>query len=116
MSGMVQAKFYCPADGSLHMVVTGHAGSAPKGMDLVCAGVSSLVWALGSAVERMYEQGMLRRCPRVEISEGMAEVIAVPKEENRDAVLMAFWTVQTGLAELDAQFGENVRVAETLRV
>lgn len=112
---MVLARFFSGADGSLHMKAVGHAGAGPKGQDLVCAGVSTLAETLGRAVERLYHQGMLRRCPRVELYEGNAEIIAVPKECYRREVALVFWTVQNGMAELAAGFPGNVQLAETLR-
>jgi uncharacterized protein YsxB (DUF464 family) len=36
--------------GRLHLRIEGHAGSAPKGEDLVCAGVSALGFALLLAI------------------------------------------------------------------
>ena len=112
---MILSKFYCSADGSLHMRAQGHDGAGPKGQDLVCAGVSALTETLARAVERLYFQGMLRRCPRVELYEGNAEIIAAPKEPFRKEVAMVFWTVQNGIAELAASFPGNVTLEEALR-
>ena len=112
---MILAKFYCSGDGSLHMQALGHAGAGPKGQDLVCAGVSTLAETLARAVERMYYQGMLRRCPRVELYEGNAEIIAQPKARFRKEVAMVFWTVQNGIAELAAGFPGNVKLEEAMR-
>lgn len=98
------------------MTLRGHAGAGPKGQDLVCAGASALACTLGRAVERLYEQSMLRRCPRVELYQGNAEVIAVPKERFDRECAMVFWTVQNGIGELAASFPENVRLEEALRL
>lgn len=113
---MIQAKFFRGGDGSLHMRLEGHAGAGPKGQDLVCAAASGLACTLGSTVERLYEQGMLRRVPKVELYEGSAEIVAVPKERFQKEVILVFWTVQTGIAELAASFPGNVRMEEALRV
>lgn len=112
---MILSKFYRGGDGSLHMRAQGHAGAGPKGQDLVCAGVSTLAETLARAVERLYFQGMLRRCPRVELYEGNAEIIAQPKEPFQKEVALVFWTVQNGIAELAASFPENVTLEEALR-
>lgn len=113
---MIEAKFYIGTDGSVHAVVSGHAASAPKGQDLVCAGVSALVTALGAAVERMYWQEMMARCPRIELGEGYAEIIASPKDELYGAAVMAFWVIQNGVAELARTFPEYVKITETMRI
>lgn len=113
---MIRARFYCPADGSIHMHIAGHAGAGVKGADLVCAGASMLACTLAGAVERMYEQQMLRRCPRVELADGAADIIAQPKPGVFQPVLMAFWTVETGIAALAESFPGNVRLEETLHI
>lgn len=113
---MIQAKFYTGADGSLHMAAQGHAGAAPKGQDLVCAAASALAETLAQAVERLYYQGMLRRCPRVELCEGNAEIIAQPKQAFRTEAAMVFWTVQNGIAALAESFPENVMLEEAMRM
>lgn len=113
---MIAARFYCGADGSLHLTMHGHAGAGVKGQDLVCAGVSALACTLGSAVERMYEQRMLARCPRVELSDGSAEIIAVPKERFFRDCAMVFWAVQVGIGALAESFPANVCVEEVMRI
>lgn len=114
---MIQAGFYWgQTDGSLHLTVTGHAHAGPKGHDLVCAGVSVLACTLGSAVGRLYEQAMLARCPKVQLEEGDAKIIAVPKEENREAVQMVFWTIQNGMAAMAECFPGNVELTQALKI
>lgn len=113
---MIQAKFYCGGDGSVHLWMAGHAGAGAKGEDLVCAGASALACTLGAAVERMYEQQMLRRCPKVELYDGNAEIIAVPKARFSQAAMMVFWTIQNGIAALAASYPGNVTLTEVLRV
>ena len=67
---------------------------------------------IAQAVERLYYQGMLRRCPRVELYEGNAEIIAQPKPDFRAEAAMVFWTVQNGMAALAESFPENVMLEE----
>lgn len=114
---MVTAKFYmAPRDGSLHMVLRGHAGSAPAGEDLVCAGVSTLAHSLAEAVLKLYEQGLLRRYPRAEIGAGKAEIIAVPKARFFRETMMLFWLAEVGMGVLEENFPECVRMTEALKV
>lgn len=98
------------------MCMTGHAGAGVRGADLVCAGASMLACTLAEAVERMYEQRMLRRVPRVELEEGRAEIIVLPKRTAFQAAAMAFWTVQTGVNALAESFPGNVHLGETMFV
>lgn len=96
------------------MVMYGHAGSAPKGEDLVCAAASMLAWCLRSTVSRMEE--LLRCPPKLVLHRGRAEIIATPRPEYRAEILMAFWTVQNGIAELAQGFPENVKLRQVLKV
>lgn len=114
---MVQVRFFCrEPDGSVHTTVKGHAGFARKGTDLVCAGVSTLVYTLAEAMERMYFQRMLRRCPRIVMEDGSAEIIAVPKPEYLQEVLLVFWVMEAGLYTLGMHFPGTVAVEEALQV
>lgn len=108
---MIEARFFAK-DGTLNMVLHGHAGAAPKGKDLVCAGVSTLAWALGDAVTRMAP--LLDGAAKVQLEEGYAEVTAKPKGELCTEVTMAFWTIQNGIAALAESFPKNVKLAEAL--
>lgn len=98
------------------LVLNGHAGAGPEGHDLVCAGVSALAGALGSAVERMGRNGMLVEIPRVYLFKGYAFIAAEPKEEWMDAVMMAYWTIQNGIVELAEQYPENIELLQVLHV
>lgn len=100
----------------MHLRMDGHAGWGPQGADLVCAGASTLAYTLAEAVERLYRQRMLRRCPRIEISQGSAEIIAVPKAEFMQEVLLTFWVVEAGIYALGQSFPGSIKMEETLRV
>lgn len=114
---MIHAKFYCvDPEGSLHMVMWGHAGAAPKGQDLVCAGASVVACALAEGMEMAYEQGMLRRYPRIVLQAGKAEVIALPKTAFFRDVLMLFWMAEVAMNLLGREFPQNVSLEESLRV
>lgn len=109
---MIQAKFHC--GDSIRMELSGHAGAARKGHDLVCAAVSGLACTLAAAVERM--DGLLEQPPRVELRDGYALVEAIPQPDFRTEVLLVFWTIQMGVGSLAERFPGNVQVEEVLRV
>lgn len=114
---MIEARFsYGEADGSLHMKLEGHAGSAPGGQNLVCAAVSALAYTLAAAVLRLHTAAVLRNAPSCQLEEGLGEVAAVPQESFREAVQMAFWTVQCGMAALAEHFPEQVTLCEVMQV
>lgn len=113
---MIIAKFYQKKrDGSIHMTLQGHAGAAPKGEDLVCASATMLAYTVAQAVQFMFEQGMLKKKPKISIKEGNAAVIATPTEETYAEVLHTFWVAQCGVHVLARNYPQYVRL-EHLKV
>ena len=108
---MIIAKFYQkPRDGSIHMTLRGHAGAAPKGKDLICASATMTVYTLAQAVQFMFEQGMLKKKPKISIKEGKAAVIAVPQDECLAEVLHTFWVAQCGMHVLARNYPQYVKL------
>lgn len=79
------------------MTVTGHAGYAEKGKDVVCAAVSALVYALIATLE---ETGNMRESV---VRSGYATVAS--RESDH-----AFDVVRGGLAQIAARYPACVKV------
>ena len=108
---MIKIHFWQEKDkGSIHMKVKGHADTAPKGADLVCASATMLVYTVAQAVSFMYEQGQLEEKPRIKIREGKAIVVAKPKEEFYAEALHTFWVAQCGAHTLASNYPEAVEL------
>lgn len=108
---MITVRFYRKkCRGSVHMVLDGHAGAAPRGEDLVCAGASMLAYTAAQAVQFLYEQGKLQCRPRIAIHEGSGVIIATPKPDFEGEVLFVFWVVQTGIYVLARNYPRCVRL------
>jgi uncharacterized protein YsxB (DUF464 family) len=90
------------------MKVKGHANTAPRGADLVCASATMLVYTVAQAMTFMHEQGQLEEKPYVKIREGKAVVIAKPKEDFFAEVLHTFWVAQCGAHTLACNYPEAV--------
>ncbi len=113
---MIAAKFYRnPDKGTVHMVLKGHAGAAPKGEDLICASATMLAYTTAQAVQFLYENGLLKRKPRIRLRDGQAEVIATPTEDGYAPVLHTFWVAQCGVHVLAHNYPGHVRL-EAMRV
>ena len=56
-------------DGGMEVLATGHAGFAPAGQDIICAGVSALLFGFAAYVEALSPVGG-GEAPRVEYREG----------------------------------------------
>lgn len=93
---------------SVCMKVKGHANTAPKGEDLVCASATMLVYTVAQAMMFMYEQGQLEEKPVIKILEGKASVHAVPREDYYAEVLHTFWVAQCGAHVLSRNYPEAV--------
>lgn len=108
---MIEAEFFHRAsDGSLHMNLRGHAGSAPKGQDLVCAAASMLAYTAAQAVQFLYEQKLLTRKPKISLGDGEAIIIATPAESAMAEAMMVFWTAQAGAHVLSHSYPDCVRI------
>ena len=107
---MVNVEFHLFPDGRIYLEARGHAGTAPKGQDIVCAAVSILTLTAARETERMYENGFLRCLPETVLREGFASVTVCPRPRFRQQARIAFGTVRTGLRLLARQYPQAVRV------
>lgn len=96
--------------GSIILKVSGHALSAEKGKDLICAAASVLSYTLAQSMEFMYEEGELQKRPHISLKEGDAFVAAKPKTANYNKCLHAFFIVQIGFLLLSRSNPENVEL------
>jgi uncharacterized protein YsxB (DUF464 family) len=108
---MITARFYQkPSNGSIHMTLKGHAGTAPKGEDLVCSAATMMAYTVAQAVQFMYESDKLKLKPKIHFGDGEATIIATPTEEAYAEVLHAFWVVQCGVHVLAHNYPTNVKL------
>lgn len=101
---------------SLILSVKGHAQFAPQGEDIICAGVSTLVYTLAQIASFYYEQGKLQKRPNIQLESADALVVMKPKAEAFGEVMLSYFYTQVGLGlladnypgcvELNA-FGQN---------
>ncbi len=97
------------ADSRYVISVEGHAMSAPKGRDVVCAAASALAIALAVAVERLANEGRTK-CSAVSANDGAVYVDFTPEngEEERAAGIVN--TVSDAFRYLEMNYPENVSV------
>ena len=87
---MIEIKFK-PKE--LELSITGHAGAAEKGKDIVCSAVSILFYTLAQAVSD--SENMLMEAPVIEIEDGNGSVSCKPKEVFLATMQRTYWTVLT---------------------
>ena len=106
---MIHTSFYRnSADGSVRMEMQGHALTAPKGEDLVCAAATMVVYTLAQAVQFLYEQGRLEEKPKIQVEDGYAFVSASPNGDSLAETLMVFWVSQVGAYVLEHNYPQAV--------
>ena len=113
---MITARFYQkPSNGSIHMTLKGHADYAPKGEDLICSAATMLAYTVAQAMQFMYENGNLKKKPKIHIKDGEATIIATPTEDAYAEVLHTYWVAQCGVHVLAHNYPQNVKL-EHLKV
>lgn len=94
----------------MRLEVTGHAGFAAKGQDIVCAGASMLVCALGKTLEEAEQRG---RCEcKIRDSDGSALIWAIPTMGSMNEIKAYFRMCVTGFRMLQEQYPGNVLIKE----
>lgn len=100
---MIEIKFK-PKE--LELSVTGHAGAAEKGQDIVCSAASILFYTLAQAVTDSAD--LLEGEPVIEIEEGNGRVSCKPKEMFLATMQRTYWTVLTGFELLANEYKDYV--------
>ncbi len=92
-------------NGKYAVSISGHAGYAPKGQDIVCAGVSALTSAflesLISITNRDYTDGVF-----IETGDGLFQVgiRGITDEQTGDNVKTLVFMLKTGLEQIERQY------------
>ena len=95
------------ADGGYCRVeVSGHANAAPRGKDLVCAAVSTLVQTFAGWAEEQGKKGKLETDVRME--EGRAVIAASAGIYQMERLLGCFEVIRFGLENLARQYPEYI--------
>ena len=84
-------------DGKIcRLEVSGHAGYAPKGRDLVCAGVSTVMFGLCNAADQMIPGS------QIEVLDDTI-IIAIPHPDTQSDMVMRTGLIQLKTAEESAE-------------
>jgi uncharacterized protein YsxB (DUF464 family) len=96
--------------GSIILRLTGHAGAAQKGHDVVCAGASMLAYTLAQVLTFMYEESSLHKRPHLKLDEGDTLIVAKPVTGRYNECLHAFYVIQVGYALLAKSYPQFVEL------
>lgn len=85
-----------------HIKVSGHAGHAPPGQDIVCAGVSALTQTLAESVSALAEDEI-----EYDVSSGRADIYYGNLSEASRTLVDSFFI---GICLIADVFPDNVRI------
>ena len=85
-----------------HIEVSGHAGHAPPGQDIVCAGVSALTQTLAESVSALPEDKI-----EYDVSSGRADIYYGNLSEASRTLVDSFFI---GICLIADRFPDNVRI------
>lgn len=94
------------------VTVSGHAGYAERGEDILCAAASMLLQTLGAAVQGLSARGFAEEVT-VDLRHGQGEVCCVPVAEFRCTVRTVMDSILLGFELLARDYGEYVCLERT---
>lgn len=107
---MIKAEFHLDIKNrALTLKVTGHAGQAEEGKDIVCASASILAYTLAKNVEECGYSEFFEKEPTIMLEKGDAEITCNPKKDTMTTMLSlygAFWEGYKILAQEYPQYVE----------
>lgn len=106
---MIHAEFTRPGE-SLVLKVTGHAGAAEPGKDIVCAAATTLAYTVAQVLQFMYEERQLRKKPRIRMEAGDILIVVKPRDEFYAEALHTFFVAQAGYHLLSHNYPQYVRL------
>ena len=87
--------------------ITGHAGAAEPGYDLVCASASMLAYTLAANVANMADNGQVRE-PVIKMNEGDTEISCNPRHNLKASVTLVFDSVCVGFELLAHDYPQYI--------
>ena len=93
------------------MKLSGHAGQAEKGRDIVCSAASILAYTVAQTLQFMYEQGDMQKKPHIKLAEGDTIIVAKPKPETYAEALHTFFVAQVGYHLLAHNYPQYVTLS-----
>ena len=109
---MVKAEFFTNKEsGSITLKLTGHAGQAENGKDIVCAAASILAYTVAQTLQFMYEEGNLKKKPHIKLEEGDTIIVAKPNDDTYAETLHTFFVAQVGYHLLAHNYPQYVTLS-----
>ena len=109
---MVKAEFFTNKEsGSITLKLSGHAGQAEHGQDIVCSAASILAYTVAQALQFQYEDDGLKKKPHLKLEPGDTVIVAKPKPERYEEALHTFFVAQVGYSLLARTYPQYVSLS-----
>lgn len=96
----------------LKMTASGHAGFAPHGQDIVCAGISAICFAAAEYLRQMRGEGKLLQEPVILLEPGEIRLECEPKVTAEEETEHVFGMLEIGCRLIAQSYPNNVSVAD----
>lgn len=96
--------------GSISLTVSGHAGQAEEGHDIVCSACSILAYTVAQIVNTEKLAGSLKREPVIVLAKGGAYICCEPKKEMYNEILHTFYVAEVGYTLLAHNYPQFVNL------
>lgn len=108
---MIRAKFTeNPESRSITLTVTGHAGQAPAGQDIICSSATILMYTVAQMAQYMYSRDKLKKKPHITMGDGDASITVKPKDAYYGEALHTFFVAQVGYSLLAHNYPQFVEL------
>ena len=113
---MIKVTFDCspvnrPKDtNKLELKISGHAGQADIGHDIVCASCSILAYTVAQLVKNAEVVGDLKTPAKIKLENGDAYISCKPTNEAYDTILSAFMFAEVGYKLLAHNYPQFVEL------
>lgn len=94
--------------GTISLALSGHAGQADEGQDIVCSACSILAYTVAQIVNTEKLAGSLVSEPMILLSKGGAYIRCEPKREMYNEILHAFYVAEVGYTLLAHNYPQYV--------
>ena len=106
---MVKATFRSDTNsGVITLKVTGHAGAAEKGKDIICASASILAYTVAQIAKYMHSLGQLKKKPTIKLESGNATIVVKPRDKFYGEAMQSFFVAQVGYSLLAHNYPDYV--------
>lgn len=96
--------------GTISLTVSGHAGQAEEGHDLVCSACSILAYTVAQVVTTERFAGSFKTEPIIVLSKGGAYICCEPTKEMYYEILHTFYVAEVGYTLLSLNYPQFVEL------